>query len=187
MKQRTIPMKTRTQRILLASVTAAVLVGASVSAMARGGNDGCDGPRGDMSGPRMEKMQQRMTEHHAKRQAELKAKLKLSPNQEAAWTTFAAATQPPMMDPKNRPDPAEMAKLTTPERIEKMQVLKAVRDTHMTHMADATKAFYASLSPEQQKVFDQETVRGPRGEGRMEGRAQGRGDHHGKGPGMMNN
>jgi hypothetical protein len=57
----------------------------------------------------------------------------------------------------------------------------------MTHMADATKAFYASLSPEQQKVFDQETVRGPRGEGRMEGRAQGRGDHHGKGPGMMNN
>lgn len=168
-------MTTIKQRFLIAS-TVALLAGTSVSAMAWGGGDRCDGPRGDHSGPRAEKMQQRMTEVHAKRQADLKAKLKLGAEQEAAWNAFVAATQRPMMDPKNRPDPADMAKLTTPERIEKMQALKAQRDAHMNQVADATKAFYSSLTAEQKKVFDDETAKG-------RGGRHGGGQHH-RGPGM---
>ncbi len=163
-------MSTIKQRFLIAS-TVALLAGASMTAMARGG-DNCDGPRGDMSGPRAEKMQQRMSDMHAKRQTELKAKLKLSAEQEASWSAFNQATQPPKMDPKNRPDPAEMAKLTTPERIEKMQAMKAQRDAHMNQMADATKAFYATLTAEQKKVFDDETAKG-------RGDRRGGGKHHG--------
>lgn len=149
------------KRLLIASAAAAVLAGASWSAMARGGQD-CDGPQGQ-NGPRAEKMQQRMAEHRAQRQADLKAKLKLAPEQEAAWTQFSQATQPMAMG-MNRPDPADMAKLTTPERIEKMQAMKAQRDVHMNQMADATKAFYNALNAEQKTVFDAETARGPMGQ-----------------------
>ena len=49
------------------------------------------------------KMQDRM----AKRQAELKAKLKITPAQEGAWSTFTAAMQPPApMMRGERPHPA---------------------------------------------------------------------------------
>ncbi len=168
-------MTTIKQRFLIAS-TVALLAGTSVSAMAWGGGDRCDGPRGEQSGPRAEKMQQRMVERHTQRQTDLKAKLKLAAEQESAWNAFVKATERPMMDPKNRPNPAEMAKLTTPERIEKMQTLKAQRDTHMNQMADATKTFYSSLTAEQKKVFDDETAKD-------RGGRHGGGKHHG-GPGM---
>ena len=158
------------KRLLIASATAAVLASASWSAMARGG-EGCDGPMGQ--GPRAEKMQQRMTEHRVKRQAELKAQLKLAPEQEAAWNQFTQATQPLALEGK-RPNPADMAKLTTPERIDHMQALKTQRDAHMNRKAEATKAIYAALSAEQRVVFDAETLHKPWGQ---------RGHHMGKGPG----
>ena len=98
----------------------------------------------------------------AKRQTELKVKLRIMPAQEGAWTTFTAAMQPPVRMGE-RPTPeqrAEFGKLSTPERIDKM---RAIRTQHMTQMGaamdkrgDATKAFYATLSPEQQKTFDAE-------------------------------
>ena len=100
------------------------------------------------------KMQERM----AKRQAELKAKLQITANQEGAWNTFTSAIKPPADRPA-RPDPAEFAKLTTPERIDRMQAMKAQRDARMAQRAEATKAFYAALTPEQQKTFDAETLR----------------------------
>lgn len=106
------------------------------------------------------KMQDRM----AKRQAELKAKLKITPAQEGAWSTFTAAMQPPApMMRGERPmatQRAELDKLTTPERIEKMQALRTQRmnemNAEMNKRGEATKAFYAALSPEQQKTFDAE-------------------------------
>ncbi len=163
-------MTTTTQRIVMISTAAAVLAGASLSAMAWGPGEGCDGPRGGKDGgPRAEKMQQRMHDVQAKRQADLKAKLKLAPEQEAAWAQFTQATQMPMIDPQNRPDPAEMAKLTTPERIDRMQAMKAQRDAHMTQVATATKAFYASLNAEQKAIFDAETARGHQGPGSHKG------------------
>ena len=99
----------------------------------------------------------------AKRTAEMKAMLKITPAQEPAWTTFMAAMNPPAGDmgwgqsPEQR---SEMDKLTTPERIDKMRALRTQRMTAMNAMADqrgdAIKVFYAQLSAEQKAVFDAE-------------------------------
>jgi len=125
---------------------------------------------GAMGGQHMDKMNRqdpaKMQAWVAKHQADLKAKLKITAQQEAAWTTYTAAMQPPAhMD--QRPmagQRAEMDKLTTPERIDKMQALQtermAERSAKMKKHGDATKAFYAVLSPEQKKTFDAEHAHG---------------------------
>lgn len=103
------------------------------------------------------KMRERMQERMARRMAEFKQRLQITPAQEGAWTAFAAAMQPPAQPPQ-RPDRAEFERLTTPERIDRMQALRAQRNAEMDRRAQATKTFYAQLSPEQKKVFDQETL-----------------------------
>ncbi len=115
----------------------------------------------------------------AKHQAELKAKLKITAQQEAAWTTYTAAMQPPahMGQPPMPGQRAEMDKLTTPERIDKMHALQtermAERSAMMKKHGDATKAFYAVLSPEQKKTFDAEHAHGaPKDHGHPEGAMQ---------------
>jgi len=122
---------------------------------------------------------ERMHEHRAKRLAALKDKLGLSAAQEGAWTAFATASQPPAGAHPQRMDRAEFAKLTTPERLERMQARQAERSAMFARRADATKAFYAALTPEQQKTFDAETAHfGPhfhRGHEGHEGH-EGRGD-----------
>ena len=105
------------------------------------------------------KMQERM----AKRLDALKQKLHLSSAQEASWTAFVAALKP---NPMQRPDRAEIAKLSTPERIDRMRELRATRMAEMDKRGDATKTFYATLTADQKKVFDDETARrGDRGMG----------------------
>lgn len=153
-------MNKLTQRFLATSA-ALLLAGASVSAIARGPG-GCEEGHGGHGGPHAEKMQQRMTEQMVKRQADLKAALKLTAGQETAWNAFTAAMKPPAMDGKTLPNREEMAKLTTPQRLEKMQALKAERDARITQRMEATKAFYATLTPEQQKVFDEQAHAGGR-------------------------
>jgi hypothetical protein len=146
--------------------------------------------RGDTSSMR-ERMFGNHQERIAKRQTELKAKLKITPAQEGAWTTFAAAMQPPanmaggMMGMRHDPKvKADMDKLTTPERIDKMRALRAERMTTMTAEMDkrgaATKAFYAVLSSEQKAVFDAVAMHGGRhgmGMGGGKGEHGGRGEH----------
>ena len=100
----------------------------------------------------------------AKRQAEMKAKLKITPAQEGAWTTFTAAMQPPAHGARPTPEQrAELDKLTTPQRIDKMRDMRTQRMTEMAANMDkrgeATKTFYAALTPDQQKVFDTEHKR----------------------------
>ncbi|WP_332776104.1 Spy/CpxP family protein refolding chaperone [Polaromonas sp.] len=111
----------------------------------------------------------------AKRQAELKAKLQLTPTQEGAWASYAAAMQEPLRTGA-RPDAAaraEFDKLSTPQRIDRMRTLRTQRMAEMNAAMDkrgeATKSFYATLSPEQQKVFDAESTR-RRGHGGQHGR-----------------
>ena len=116
----------------------------------------------------------KMKEHMAKRQAELKAQLKITAAQEGAWTAFTTAMTPTTMG--QRPDRAEFDKLTTPQRLDKMRELRTQRNAAMDKRADATKAFYATLTPEQQKTFDTSTQRMVRG-GR--GGDGGHGGHHG--------
>ena len=70
-----------------------------------------------------------MAQMHAKHLSELKAKLKITANQEAAWNTFADSMKPPANMSGKRPARAELDKVTTPERIDKMRAL------HKEHMA----------------------------------------------------
>jgi hypothetical protein len=143
--------------------------------MGEGGMTMHDG-KGSMGKMDSTKMEARM----AKRNTDLRAKLKITAAQEGAWTAYTAAMKPPANMMNQHPDRAEMTKLTTPERIEKM---KSLRNQHHTDMMtamdqrdEATKTFYAALSAEQKKTFDSE-------HSRMGGH---HGDNHGGGQGPKN-
>jgi hypothetical protein len=107
----------------------------------------------------------RMQAHRAKRMAALKQKLQLTPAQQGAWDSFAAAHQPPARPAgEARAKRAEFAKMTTPERLDRMQARQTARSAMFAKRADATRSFYAALTPEQQKTFDSDTMRfGARG------------------------
>ena len=97
----------------------------------------------------------------AKRQAEVKAQLKITPAQEGAWTTYTTAMQPSARGARPTPEQrAEFDKLTTPQRIDKMRAMRTERmaqmNAAMDKRGDATKVFYAALTPDQQKVFGTE-------------------------------
>jgi hypothetical protein len=170
------------------SLIGALLAAAGVAfAMSPMGGGQCDPMMGGMHGQysqhgRMGKgSPARMQAMLEQRQAAIKAQLKLTAAQEPAWATYTAAIKPPAdMMTMQRPDPAEMAKLSTPDRIEKMKKLQAERHTAMTaamdKRAEATKTFYATLTPEQQKTFDAATLPG-------QGRAMG--SRRGQGPMMQ--
>ena len=113
------------------------------------------------SGPHADRAQriERMQAKRAQRLAELKQKLRLDASQEGAWNTFTATQQRPARPAgQARMDRAEFAKLTTPQRLEHMQARQAERSARFAQRIEATRSFYATLSPEQQKTFDAETV-----------------------------
>ena len=89
----------------------------------------------------------------AKRQAKLHGALKLTAAQEPAWTTFVAATTPQV--PAARPDRAALAQLSAPERMEKrLEMHKQMLAKQEVRLA-AVKTFYAQLTAEQKKTFDE--------------------------------
>lgn len=129
---------------------------------------------------RIEQMQVQIAQHLAA----LKVKLKLTPAQQGAWSTFSAAVQPtPAQLQKRLALRSEMRALTTPERIDRMREQRVARDAAMDQRFDATKALYAQLSPEQQKTFDANAMRmGGRGDQGKHGRDHGaKGWHDGGG------
>lgn len=102
-------------------------------------------------------------ERGAQHLAQLKAGLALEPQQESAWQSFAATLGAEHVRPDIRPD--EMAKLSTPERLDKLQAMRKQREARMDQIADATRDFYKQLKPEQQAKFDESSRRfrhGPR-------------------------
>ncbi|MBS0316535.1 MAG: Spy/CpxP family protein refolding chaperone [Proteobacteria bacterium] len=103
----------------------------------------------------------KMAERHAKRMERLKTELKITPQQQGAWNRFAEALQPPA--PPEHASREKMreqfARMTTPERIDRMRALRDRRAALMDQREIATKTFYAALSPEQQKKFDDITLR----------------------------
>lgn len=108
------------------------------------------------------RMHERMMKHWEKRQAELKSKLHLAASQETAWNAFVQGMKipaKPLAQPVNR---EALAKLSTPERMEKMNAVHEAHlvamQTHIKQRTDATRTFYNQLSAEQQKVFDAETL-----------------------------
>ncbi len=134
----------------------ATVIGMSTAVFAAQGDRGGDAGHpsmGEQSRHGDGKFDARMKEHMAKRQAELHDKLKLTANQEAGWKTFTAAMTP--TDMGKRPDRAEWDKLSAPERMEKRLDMMKQGEAHMTTRLAATKTFYATLTPEQQKVFNE--------------------------------
>ncbi len=140
-------MKRYAKHLLIATAAAGVL-GTTAMAWAHGGGRGMD------DGPRAERMHQKMEQHQAK----LKEALKLTPTQDNAWKEFTASMQPQKASVQ-RLDRAEWEKLTTPQRMDKMQTLRAEREAHMNQRVEAVKKFYATLTPEQQKTFDDQHQR----------------------------
>ena len=170
--------------ILKPILVAAVLATAGFSAFSSGGYGQGDGGmmghgmhegQGRMGSMGSDKMKARMAKH----QAELKAALKITAAQEAAWTTFTTAMTPPAGPMAQRPTREDMAKLSTPERIDKMKAMRtehhAVMSLEMDKRADAVKAFYATLTPEQQKVFDEKAMLPSEGRGDKKGHLEGKG------------
>lgn len=149
-------MTLTTKRVMLGALLAGL--GFAAHSQMPGTGMGCEtgaGGKGTMMqhGPKdAAKMQQYME----KRATVLKEKLQLTPAQESAWTTFLADMKPPADMQAMMPDRVEMARLPLPERIDKMKALHAQRSAEMDKRGEAAKTFYAVLTPEQKKVFDEQ-------------------------------
>jgi protein CpxP len=146
-----------TKRALMAALIAGSgLMAASSYAMPAedpGSNGGCAMKHG-------QKAHAKQGGHRARHLSELKGKLKLEPGQEAAWNAFSHAGQPGMrhMGGDRKAQRGEFAKLNTPQRLDKMLAMSDARRAKMLERTQATKAFYAQLSPAQQSVFDAEAM-----------------------------
>src|SRR6478736_2339933 len=140
---------------LLVGMTALSLgAGAFVVQAAEGGAGG-DKPKAEARGDHFR-------EHMEKRAKALHDKLKLTPEQEGAWTKLTDATMKPGTRPA-RPDRAKWEAMKTPERMDAMVDRMKDAEIRMTRRAAAVKEFYGVLTPEQQTVFDKEfaKMRGP--------------------------
>jgi Spy/CpxP family protein refolding chaperone len=93
--------------------------------------------------------------------------LKLTEAQEPAWKAFIAKAAPEGWE---RPDPKEFSKLTTPEQFEKRLEFSKKHLEFMSQRLTALKTFYAQLSPEQQKIFDERHRAPNRGDRRQKGK-----------------
>ena len=116
------------------------------------------------AGERRAKMEQK----RAERQAKLHDSLKLSAQQQPAWDAFVASMAPPNKGERTgRPDRAAWASLTAPQRMEKQIAMQKERTARMEARLSALNSFYAQLTPEQRKTFDEQAKhrKGPRHHG----------------------
>lgn len=158
----------------LVAATALALLGLTAAAQAPQPAVVAPGPAPALQGqhPMMQHHLERRQQRVAQRQERLKQILQITPAQEGAWSTWIASRQ--AGKPLQRGQRAELARLTTPERIDRMRTLRAARAAEADRRGEATKTFYAALTPAQQKAFD--ALQAERGFGRGAGH---RGHHRG--------
>ena len=99
----------------------------------------------------------KMEQWRAKREAKLHDKLKITAAQEDAWKTFIAKTAP--QRPPEPPKPMskdDWSKLTAPEMLARHEEHMKQAQEQLSQRVAATKDFYAVLTADQQKVFDDE-------------------------------
>jgi protein CpxP len=91
--------------------------------------------------------------------AGLHAALNLSPSQETAWRSFAAASTPSAdQEARERAAQSMMATLRSPQRVD-LSVSAAEADLQtLRERGAALKVFYADLTPAQQAIFDRRTL-----------------------------
>ena len=150
-------MKSVFKPVLLAGLMAAALTTLAQPGPGLAAGPGAGNPSASASPEVRDRMQARMQRHMDRRTADLKAKLKLSAEQDSAWNAYVAAMKPPAVSA--HPSRAELDKLTTPERLDKMREWRKLHEAEMDKRDDATRAFYATLTAEQKKVFDANTGR----------------------------
>lgn len=143
---------TKFRKHVLAGIVALGCVAGLTSVYAE--KPGCDRMEGNRMFHHDGKSGERMKAHMAKRQAALHGKLKLTTAQEGAWSKFNERMQPG--SPPARPDKAEIEKLSAPERMDRMYAMMKEREKKMVERIAAVKEFYAVLTPEQQKIFNDE-------------------------------
>lgn len=101
---------------------------------------------------------ERMEQHQKK----LLEALKLTPEQEPAWKKFVASEGPATMG-RAAAKPEDWSKLSSPERADRALEMMKERQTRMGEHVVALKEFYAVLTAEQKKTFDDFHVGPPRG------------------------
>lgn len=161
------------RKSMIAGLVALTLGAGSLAAHAQKDGTGAgSGRHGHAAQGEQKRSPEQMLEHRKarfdKRQAQLHDKLKLDARQEAAWNSYLNVIRP--ATPPARLDRATLDKLPAPERMQKMLERMQDREKRLALHIAATREFYATLSPEQQKVFDAEFARGM-------GRHGGRGHH----------
>lgn len=121
-------------------------------------------------------------EFAAKRAAKLHDALKITPAQENAWNAFVASMKPAARQAgAQRPDRAAWTSLSAPQRMEKHIEMRKRRTAAMEQRLGALNSFYAVLTPEQKKTFDDKAGRlqghfGKHGGGRGGWQQRGNGD-----------
>lgn len=88
--------------------------------------------------------------------------LQLRPEQEDSWRIFQHANAVDQQEAARRHNAAQqLYTLTAPKRVDlSVDLMKADLDA-LERRGAALKAFYATLSPQQQDIFDRETMRRP--------------------------
>ena len=85
--------------------------------------------------------------------------LGLRPDQESAWRDYAAAVAPdPQADARRRATDELLPNIPTPRRIALIEASLAQDVADLRRQGEAVMAFYARLSPDQQRTFDVETL-----------------------------
>jgi protein CpxP len=90
---------------------------------------------------------------------QLHGDLHLAAKQEATWRDYTAAILP-NAQAKARRESAEqlLPQLTTPRRIALVEAISAQDEADLHRRGEIVNRFYASLSPDQQRTFDRETL-----------------------------
>ncbi len=166
-------MKTWMKISLAASMVAAVGL-ASTAVMARGGDCGAYGERGNRAAWQQmtpEQMQARMVQRAELRFARLELALALTDAQKPAWDSFKTAIgeQAGQMGPRLQRPATEDRPQTAIERMQRMEEMSQLRQESLSATRAAVETFYATLSDAQKTVFDSEFA------------TMGRDGHHGMG------
>ena len=150
---------TTMRKNLLIAVSALTLGAATFGAQAQDTSAPAPGakavaPQEGHRGEHRKPMHGNPAERMAKHQARLHDKLKLTAAQEPAWAAFTAANAPkkPAGDWKAKRE--AFAKLSAPQRMEQWIAMSKERIAGQEARLGSLKTFYAVLTPEQQKVFD---------------------------------
>jgi hypothetical protein len=85
--------------------------------------------------------------------------LRLSDSQETAWRDYTVAIAPSRDAEARRRATTELLPLVpTPRRIALIEAAMAQDDLDFRRQGEAVNAFYAKLTPDQQKTFDRDTL-----------------------------